>query len=133
MNGKGKIYYKNGNLSYEGDFLDNKAEGYGKMIYEDGEYYIGEFKNGKLNGNGKMYYKKGNLKYEGNYVDGKMEGYGKYIFENGEYYIGEFKNDKKMEKVKNSIKMEIFNMKGIILMTKWKDMENSYLKMMIML
>ncbi len=77
---------------YEGEFKNNKREGYGKYIWEDGEYYIGEYKNGLANGKGKIYYKNGSIKYEGDFVNDKFEGYGKYIWENGEYYIGEWKN-----------------------------------------
>ena len=48
------------------------------MILEDGQYYIGQFKNGLKNGKGIEYYSNGSIKYE-----------------------GEFENDKKVER-KNS-------------------------------
>ena len=35
---------------------------------------------------------------------------------------------KLIEKEKGIIKMEILNMKGIMLMVKWKDMENIFMK-----
>ena len=41
--GKGILYYKNGNIKYEGDFVNDKYEGNGKYIWENGEYYIGQF------------------------------------------------------------------------------------------
>ena len=40
-NGKGKQYYKNGNIRYEGDYVNDEKEGVGKTIYENGSYYIG--------------------------------------------------------------------------------------------
>ena len=46
-NGKGIKYYKNGNILYNGDFINGKFEGNGKFIYESGNYYIGQFKNGR--------------------------------------------------------------------------------------
>ena len=64
----------------------------GKYIYDDGKYYIGEFKNEIPNGKGIKYYKNGNILYDGNFINGKFEESGKYIWENGEYYIGQFKN-----------------------------------------
>ena len=64
----------------------------GKYIYDDGKYYIGEYKNNIPNGKGIKYYKNGNILYEGNFINGKFEGNGKYIYENGDYYIGQFKN-----------------------------------------
>ena len=42
--GKGTLYYKNGSLKYEGDFAYDNFEGNGKCVYENGCYYIGEFK-----------------------------------------------------------------------------------------
>ena len=43
MNGKGIYYYSNGNIKYEGDWVNDDLEGYGKYICEDGEYYIGQW------------------------------------------------------------------------------------------
>ena len=79
---------------YEGEYKDEKREGYGKYIYENGEYYIGEWLKDKMHGKGILYYNIGNIKYEGEFVNSKKEGKGKYIYENGEYYIGEWLNDK---------------------------------------
>ena len=90
--GKGKIYYSDGNIKYEGEFVNGKKEGRGKLIFVNGEYYIGQFSNNKLNGKGKMYYNNSTIKYKGDFVNGKMERSGKYIFEDGDYYIGQFSN-----------------------------------------
>ena len=35
-NGKGVEYYKNGNIKYEGEFIDGKFDGNGKYFWEDG-------------------------------------------------------------------------------------------------
>ena len=56
-------------------------EGNGKIIYEDGDYFIGQFKNGLIHGKGTMYDSNGNIKYEGNWINGKPEGNGKEFFE----------------------------------------------------
>ena len=34
------MYYSNGNIQYEGDWINDKREGNGKGIWETGEYYI---------------------------------------------------------------------------------------------
>ena len=47
MNGKGKEYYNNDNIKYDGDFINDEYEGNGKYIYESGNYYIGQWLNGK--------------------------------------------------------------------------------------
>ena len=89
---KGKLYYKNDNIKYEGGLIEDKYEGDGKYIWRDDEYYIGLFLYGLKHGKGVIYYKNGNIKYEGNFIKDKFEGDGKYYFENGEYYIGHFIN-----------------------------------------
>ena len=89
--GKGILYYKNGKIRYEGDFINDKFEGNGKYYYENGEYYIGQFKNGKAHGKGILYYKNEKIKYEGDFINGKFEGFGNYYYENGNYYKGEEK------------------------------------------
>ena len=93
--GKGTLYYKNGNIKYEGDFIKDKFEGDGKFFWKDGEYYIGQFLNGFMHGKGTLYYKNGSIKYEGDFIKDKYEGDGRCNFENGEYYIGHFLNNQK--------------------------------------
>ena len=66
---KGTYYYKNGFIKYEGDFVNDKYEGNGKYIYENDEYYIGQFLNGLRHGKGTLYYKKCSIKYEGYFVN----------------------------------------------------------------
>lgn len=61
-NGKGKEYYPNGNLKYEGNFLNDKYDdNNGFFIFENGNQYIGQFKNGKRNGSGYIVDKNNNL------------------------------------------------------------------------
>ena len=91
-NGKGIIYYNNGNIKYEGDFINDNFGGNGKSTFENGEYYIGEFKNGLKNGKGIYYYNNGNIKYQGDFINDKFDGNGKCIWEDCAYYIGEWKN-----------------------------------------
>ena len=64
----------------------------GKYIWDDGKYYLGEFKNNIPNGKGIKYYKNGKIQYEGNFINGKFEGNGKFIYDDGYYYIGQFKD-----------------------------------------
>jgi hypothetical protein len=56
----------------------NKREGKGKYIYENGDYYVGDFVNGLYHGNGIEYYKNGNIRYEGEFKDNLYDGKGKY-------------------------------------------------------
>ena len=88
FHGKGKLYYPNNTLKYEGDFINGGFEGNGKHIFPNGNYYIGQFKGSMQNGKGLFYYKNGKIKYEGDFKNNVPEGNGKYIWEDGSYYIG---------------------------------------------
>ena len=93
LHGKGKIYYKNGNIKVDGNWIKDKLNGKGKVYYKDGNImYDGDFKNNVFDGNGKLFYKNGKIKYEGEFINDKFEGNGKYIWEDGKYYIGQWKN-----------------------------------------
>ena len=78
---------------FESNYVEDRREGPGKFVCEDGSYYIGSFENGLFNGKGREYYSNGKPRYKGDYVDGKREGKGKYIWRDGEYYVGHEKND----------------------------------------
>ena len=89
-NGKGKEYYKNGKIKFEGEYiLDNKWTG--NMYDPDGNF---TFKMIDGEGNGKEYDNDGKLRYDGEYLNGIKNGkgrefkYNKLIFE-GEYLNGE--------------------------------------------
>ena len=71
-------------------------DGFGKYIYENGDYYEGEWKNYLRNGKGRLYYKNGKIKYSGDWVNDKREGKGTLCLENGKIeYIGYWVNYKR--------------------------------------
>ena len=72
--GKGIYYYKNGDIQYEGDYVNDEYDGYGKYIEENGDYYIGEFKNGAKNGKGILFDIYGNIKSEGIWAEDEFVG-----------------------------------------------------------
>ena len=113
-NGKGKEYYYDGKLIFEGEYLNGKkwkGEGYDKnnnIVYElkEGkgfikEYYDngklefeGEYLNGERNGKGKEYNDNGRLIFEGEYLyDYRLKG--KYYINERFEYEGEFLFDNK--------------------------------------
>ena len=60
--GKGKLYYSNCQIKYDGDFANDKYDGYGKYVWENGENYIGEWSNGLRHGKEAVYESNGYLK-----------------------------------------------------------------------
>ena len=62
-------------IMYEGDFVNGKAEGYGKCIFENGNYYIGQVSNTQRNGKGIMFSKNGEIINDGYFFNDKFEGY----------------------------------------------------------
>ena len=82
------------NIHYRGEIKDLNSidNGYGKLEYENKEYYIGEWKYFKRHGKGTLYYKNGRIQYQGEYQYDEKDGFGKYFKQNGEYYIGQFIN-----------------------------------------
>lgn len=77
-----KGYYPEGQLFFEGNYVDGKEQGDWTYYFREGmqksEYH---FENGKLQGPHKEYYKNGQVKFEQAYEDGEVHGYSK------EYYI----------------------------------------------
>ena len=86
---KGKGFIKeyndfNGELIFEGEYLNGKRNGKGKEYEYNGNLiFEGEYLNGKRNGKGKEYNFFGELEFEGEYLNRKRHGKGK------EYYNGE--------------------------------------------
>jgi len=69
-----------------------------KLVYSNGEIYIGQTLNRLRQGKGIHYYKNGKIKIDGNFVNDKLEGEGAYYYEDGEFYKGQWKNDLKYGK-----------------------------------
>jgi len=89
-----KQYYDNGNLKYEGSFLNGEWSGQGKLYDNDENgtlLYDGGFLNNKFSGQGKAYDKNGTLLYDGGFLNGEMSGQGKMYRDNGQLmYEGSF-------------------------------------------
>ena len=60
-----------------GNWLNDKANGYGKLFHADGDLYEGEWLEDKANGRG-MYTHANGAKYNGEWKDGLPHGTGVY-------------------------------------------------------
>ncbi|MBQ7226600.1 MAG: AAA family ATPase [Clostridia bacterium] len=87
QNGKGTL--TEGNRIYEGDFVNGKYEGKGRLTQKVGSYsYEGDFKGGYKEGNGTE--KCPEYTYTGQFVRDKFHGNGKQVFPNKDYLDGRF-------------------------------------------
>lgn len=114
-NGKGKLEDLVTGSVYEGEFADDKKNGYGEEHYKNGNIYKGEFKNGVKEGNGVLIIIKKNNKdenennnnnendeenatfiYKGQFKNDQACGIGRYKFSNKKEYYGEWENNELM-------------------------------------
>ncbi len=70
----------------------NCTNGHGTFIKNNGNKYVGQFKNGLQNGEGTFIFTNGN-KYIGQWKDGKRHGHGIFTTSNGSKYDGQWENN----------------------------------------
>ena len=91
----GAYEWDNGD-KYVGEWKDDKKNGQGTYSYANGDQYVGENKDGKAHGEGTYIFGRESQwagdKYVGMYKDGNIHGQGTYTFASGEKYVGEFKD-----------------------------------------
>jgi hypothetical protein len=89
---KNNVY---GNNKYSGYFKDNKRNGNGTMISNDGHKYAGMFQNNLRDGYGILYFPTQDLRhmYQGYHERGYLEGEGRLIWKNGNILVGHFSED----------------------------------------
>ena len=92
--GKGKIYYNDLKLKFEGEWEKGVFEGKGVYFYHNDPFgkikYVGEFHKGKKEGQGRCYNKDGIL-FEGKYASDEAIA-GLFNLDNGRKYIGTLKD-----------------------------------------
>ena len=72
----------------------NCENGLGTFIWDNGDQYVGAWKDGKPHGEGTFDWRN-RTKYVGEWRDGKKHGYGTHSFYDGSNHIGKWKNGKK--------------------------------------
>ncbi|MBP3322157.1 MAG: hypothetical protein J6M12_07355 [Clostridia bacterium] len=96
--GQYKIVYSEGDV-YVGQMDGLQRSGKGEMTYAGGDHYVGDFFADRIHGTGVFTYADGDV-YEGSFAGGKKSGQGKYTWvfadgTSGAVYEGAFKNDKR--------------------------------------
>ena len=79
---------------YEGELVDGKKHGKGKMNFVNGHTYVGDWMDDMVSGEGVFTWTNGD-RYEGQLKSGQRSGKGSYYFANGDMYIGDWLEDKK--------------------------------------
>ena len=88
---KGRLIYENGD-AYDGEWYDNKANGKGICYYNDGSVYTGDWVSDRRHGIGVEIAVEG-LSYKGEFHQDKKHGKGVLSFDEGSEYQGDFYND----------------------------------------
>lgn len=91
-NGTGRMLWEDG-ITYEGCWKDNKMSGKGTLIVPNKDTYVGDFCDGKKHGKGTIGYSN-KIIFEGEWNKGKKHGKGILTWPNGEKFIGEWMNCK---------------------------------------
>ena len=89
--GQGKYVFEDGRI-FEGKFKNSFFE-FGKLIFTNGDYYVGEFYEDLMSGYGTYTFANGDI-YEGNFYLDYFDGSGTYTYANGEQIIGTWVHDK---------------------------------------
>ena len=94
----GTVTFDDGN-KYIGEWRDDKYHGQGTFTDVNGNKYVGEFRDDKYHGQGTYTHADGD-KYVGEFRDDKQHGQGTYTYGPsskwaGDKYVGEYRNDKR--------------------------------------
>ena len=91
--GKGRMIWNDGSV-YNGQWKADKASGWGYLILSSGDYYIGRWRNDLAHGEGRYHHADGS-EYVGNWLDDKQNGIGTETWPDGSVYKGSYKDSKK--------------------------------------
>lgn len=88
--GEGRIEWEDGGV-YEGQWRGDNREGKGSCWYPNGSVYRGEWSQGTCDGLGVIHFPNGNV-FEGEMKDGKKEGRGTFRWADGEVEVGRYRD-----------------------------------------
>ena len=86
------IFFSHHGDYYNGEFSEGKKEGKGSIIYKNGTSYEGTFKNDRHDGYGSLTQLDGEI-FKGEWKNGKINGSGIRLHSNGDKYIGSYVNN----------------------------------------
>ena len=74
FHGVGMLEYHNEGAYYVGQLSNGKREGFGKLIYRNGDFYEGEWKDGIFHGEGSFTYPSKGYRFECTFINGDAHG-----------------------------------------------------------
>ena len=83
MEGRGALYYSNGELAYEGEWKQDQLDGYGVLYNQNPDYITAAVDWKNLDQITSCW-----VKYEGNFRNDLKNGEGTLYLSNGEYFRG---------------------------------------------
>mmetsp|Transcript_125882 Transcript_125882/g.187889 ORF Transcript_125882/g.187889 Transcript_125882/m.187889 type:complete len:549 (+) Transcript_125882:152-1798(+) len=91
--GQGRVVWSNG-ATYTGQFFEGKYHGLGVYVWATGKKFVGRWEHGVKNGHGLYQWPTGK-KYDGEYKNGLKDGYGRMTWPDGQSYCGGFERNKR--------------------------------------
>ena len=89
-----EVSYFNGG-TFRGDWVDGLPHGMGRIYWQNGDYFIGEWVWGEIeNGSGIMHLPNGDW-FSGEWIDGRKNGWGEIRWSNGDWFEGYWSNSQK--------------------------------------
>ena len=119
--GNGNLFSKDNLFNYDGEWKNDKYDGFG-ALFDHGEKYTGDFKEGKFHGTGNLYKVNGDI-YEGEFFEGNIKK-GKITYKNGDIFKGKFEDGKKKfgiieyldgKKYEGYFENDLYNGEGILI------------------
>jgi len=95
IEGIGNYFVGSLNCTYEGALSSSSLEGDGKLTWENGDVYIGQFHLGYRHGSGTLLSGNANLRYEGEWAMGKRHGFGTLTEGASVRYSGQWADDRR--------------------------------------
>ncbi|CDW80231.1 UNKNOWN [Stylonychia lemnae] len=94
------IYGKDGQICEDQYLIDglwenNKSNGHGQVVWNNGNYYIGEWKDDQSHGIGQFYNEEENKFYKGEQEFDQYNGLGKMIYNDGSIYYGQWESNQR--------------------------------------
>ena len=112
MDGYGLLFNTDGNLLYQGEFIDGVISGNGLFYINQKNYYIGEFDNNQMNGYGLLHFENG-IEWEGKFVQHHKHGVGLLKLPDERMFIYVYNFDKLTEQFElTKDEIEFFKLKA---------------------